>query len=81
MKKLKEYFFVIVAIISVISLSWVLATLHTTREHDKSYVGKIIVIQRDTLEIVRYREWNGSYILSNGAEVGVEYAQNKTIDE
>lgn len=63
----------------VFSFMFVIAWLSAKREQDLSYIGKKIIVNKDTL-IVTGTSYRG-YELSNGAACNFKYLENNIINE
>lgn len=50
-------------------------------EHRDSFIGKEVVLHKDTLMVFDYNSWQDAYVMSNGVVVDKELVQSLEIIE
>lgn len=50
-------------------------------DHERSFIGRTIVLKSDTLLIIDSSDLTGSYTLSNGLSIDSEYAQTLILEK
>ena len=85
MKKYKDFIFFMFVIVMIITLIatylWIagsiISKIGSEKKQLQNNLGKNIVIQGDTLEIIDYNRFLETYTLSNGAKCEIEYINKK----
>jgi len=61
----------------IILMLWAFDTSESfSLEMETTYLGKEVVIGKDTLTIVQYSNWDGYFTLNNNKEISKKYIQN-----
>jgi len=91
MKKIKPgtAIFVIVFLLIILAMLWIIAINGLISDVGNLYrdevnkfsknIGKKAILEKDTLEVVDYSIWNGTYTLSNGKYVSREFVRKEGI--
>lgn len=75
---MKHYIFGIVVpfVLLVISITLIVSGLKDEQKRYNKYVGKSLVINKDTMVIVDYSIFTSSVYLSNGAKVSIKFVES-----
>jgi len=60
-------------------LNYVISEGNKKKEVEKSFVGKQVVIEKDTMTIIDYSTFKQTYKLSNGIEYDMDFVKSKAI--